>query len=44
MSVGAATFFSPPASVDSMIRQVDELMSAAKRNGKDRIRHEVYGR
>lgn len=44
MSVGAATFFSPPDSVDSMVRLADELMYAAKKNGKNRIRHEVYGR
>lgn len=44
LSIGAVTFLSPPDSVDSMIRQVDELMYSAKSGGKNRIRHEVYGR
>jgi diguanylate cyclase (GGDEF)-like protein len=42
LSIGAVTFLSPPESVDSMIRQVDELMYSAKHGGKNRIRHEVH--
>jgi diguanylate cyclase (GGDEF)-like protein len=42
LSIGAVTFLSPPVSVDSMIRQVDELMYSAKHAGKNRIRHEVH--
>jgi diguanylate cyclase (GGDEF)-like protein len=44
LSIGAVTFLSPPESVDSMIRQVDELMYSAKHGGKNRIRHEVHGK
>jgi diguanylate cyclase (GGDEF)-like protein len=41
-SVGAITFVSPPMSVDSMIKSVDQLMYQVKTSGKDRIQHEVY--
>jgi diguanylate cyclase (GGDEF)-like protein len=40
-SVGAATFATPPRSVEEMVVRADELMFAAKRSGKDAIRHEV---
>jgi diguanylate cyclase (GGDEF)-like protein/PAS domain S-box-containing protein len=43
MSVGAMVYLSPPDSVDSMIRQADNLMYQAKYSGKNRIRQEVYG-
>jgi diguanylate cyclase (GGDEF)-like protein len=41
-SVGAITFISPPMSVDSMIKSVDQLMYTVKTSGKDRIQHEIY--
>ena len=43
-SVGAVTFTAPPRSVEEMVVRADELMFAAKRSGKDAIRHEVLGR
>ncbi len=42
-SVGAVTFVAPPRSVEEMVLCADELMFAAKRGGKDLIRHEVLG-
>jgi diguanylate cyclase (GGDEF)-like protein len=41
-SIGAATFLSPPASVDDMMARADALMYAAKREGKGAIRHGVF--
>jgi diguanylate cyclase (GGDEF)-like protein len=38
-SIGAVTFVEPAWDVDQMIHQVDALMYAAKRRGKDRIEH-----
>jgi diguanylate cyclase (GGDEF)-like protein len=43
LSVGAATFLSPPASTDEMMARADELMYAAKREEKGSIRLGVYG-
>jgi PleD family two-component response regulator len=43
LSVGVATFASPPASVDEMILRADELMYDAKRSGKDGWRSGVWG-
>lgn len=40
-SIGAATFVKPPRDVDVMVRLVDSLMYAVKKNGKNWIRHEV---
>jgi len=40
-SIGAATFIKPPQDVDVMVRFVDQLMYAVKKNGKNWIRHEV---
>ena len=42
-SIGVVTFDDPPASVDEMMRAADELMYAAKRHGKDTVRHRVAG-
>jgi diguanylate cyclase (GGDEF)-like protein len=42
-SIGAATFVTPPRSVDDMLRHADQLMYAAKRSGKDGVRFEVVG-
>ena len=36
-SVGVASYLSPPASVDALIRDADTLMYRAKEQGKDRI-------
>ena len=41
LSIGAVTFLRPPPDVDFMIRRVDGLMYAAKRNGRGRIEHAV---
>jgi diguanylate cyclase (GGDEF)-like protein len=40
-SFGVVTWAAPPPSVDEMLRAADELMYAAKREGKDGVRHEV---
>lgn len=42
-SIGVVTFDAPPASVDQMLRAADELMYAAKRHGKNTVRHLVSG-
>jgi len=42
-SIGAVTFNTPPDSVIEMIRQADGLMYAAKRNGKDMVKHVEIG-
>jgi len=39
-SVGAATFLSPPESVEEMIHRTDEIMYSVKRTGKNRMRLE----
>jgi diguanylate cyclase (GGDEF)-like protein len=36
-SIGMVTFTEPPSSVDTLIREADDLMYMAKRNGKNRI-------
>jgi len=38
-SIGVVTWDTPPHSVDEMLRTADDLMYAAKRNGKNTIRH-----
>jgi diguanylate cyclase (GGDEF)-like protein len=38
-SMGVATFRPPPREVDAFLREADGLMYAAKRSGKDAIRH-----
>jgi diguanylate cyclase (GGDEF)-like protein len=42
VSIGAATFLSPPASVDEMMARADELMYAAKHDEKGSIRRGVF--
>jgi len=42
-SIGVATFTSPPSTVDETLRISDQLMYAAKNNGKDGIQYEVFG-
>ena len=43
VSVGAATFEKPPATVTQMLGVVDELMYAAKMQGKNRLEKRVVG-
>ncbi|HEX8285778.1 MAG TPA: GGDEF domain-containing protein [Pyrinomonadaceae bacterium] len=43
-SAGLITWVEPPAGVDEMLRAADELMYAAKRHGKNAVRHEVSPR
>jgi diguanylate cyclase (GGDEF)-like protein len=42
-SIGVVTFTSPPSSVDEMLKISDSHMYVAKRNGKNTIKHEVFG-
>ena len=41
-SIGAMTYIRLPISIDDMIRRADDLMYSAKRDGKNRIKHEAY--
>ncbi len=43
LSMGAATFTSPPSTVDEALRKKDRLMYAAKNSGKNSIRYEILG-
>ncbi len=43
LSIGVVTFARPPSTVDETLRKADRMMYAAKNNGKDGIRYEVYG-
>ena len=43
-SAGIATFTMPPDSVEHMLNHADALMYEAKKNGKDHIRHQEFGR
>lgn len=43
-SAGIITWVEPPAGVDEMLRAADELMYAAKRHGKNTVRHSVSPR
>ena len=43
-SMGVATFIRPPSSVDEMLKISDDLMYAAKKNGKNTIQFEVFGK
>jgi len=40
-SFGVATFMSPPANIDELMKQADLLMYSAKQKGKNRISHEI---
>ena len=40
-SIGVVTWDAPPASVDEMLREADDLMYSAKRGGKNAVRHKV---
>jgi diguanylate cyclase (GGDEF)-like protein len=41
-SIGAVTFESPPASVDTLLRKADDVMYEVKSSGKNRIEHRVF--
>ncbi len=41
VSMGMVTFASPPASVDELLERTDTMLYAAKREGKNRMVHEV---
>jgi len=41
ISVGAVTFTVPPMSVDVLLRRADQVLYAAKREGKDRLKIEA---
>jgi diguanylate cyclase (GGDEF)-like protein len=43
MSLGAATFVQPPASIDELVATADRLMYEAKRGGRDRAVLRVFG-
>ena len=43
-SAGVITWVEPPNGVDEMLRAADELMYAAKRHGKNTVRHSVSPR
>lgn len=42
-SIGAATFLTPPESLEQMIGEADRLMYAAKRGGKNKVEQAVVG-
>jgi diguanylate cyclase (GGDEF)-like protein len=42
-SIGAVTHIKTPGSIDDILRKTDELMYSAKKSGKNKIKHEVYG-
>jgi diguanylate cyclase (GGDEF)-like protein len=41
-SIGAVTFLNPPSTVDEILKISDGLMYAAKNNGKNIIKHNVF--
>ena len=41
LSMGAVAFASPPPTVDALLRRADEVLYAAKRDGKNRVRLET---
>lgn len=43
LSIGVATFTSPPSTVDETFRISDQLMYVAKTKGKNSIQYEVFG-
>jgi diguanylate cyclase (GGDEF)-like protein len=42
-SIGAVTFLRPAESVEELIKRADACMYAAKRGGKDRMKHVLVG-
>jgi len=43
-SIGVLTCLAAPQSIDELVRMADELMYAAKNEGKDRVRYSEYSR
>jgi diguanylate cyclase (GGDEF)-like protein len=43
-SIGVATFVSPPSTVDEMLKISDGVMYAAKKNSKNAIKYEIFGK
>jgi diguanylate cyclase (GGDEF)-like protein len=41
VSMGLVTFAYPPATVDELLERTDSMLYAAKREGKNRLIHEV---
>jgi diguanylate cyclase (GGDEF)-like protein len=44
LSIGAVTYLVPPKSMDETLRAADALMYAAKRAGKNQVKHEVLSK
>jgi diguanylate cyclase (GGDEF)-like protein len=44
LSLGVVTFIQPPPTVDEMLKISDHLMYAAKKNGKNMARYELFGK
>jgi diguanylate cyclase (GGDEF)-like protein len=42
-SVGVVTFYNPPAAIDELLRQADNLMYAVKAGGKNNVRYLTLG-
>ena len=43
VSLGAATFQRPPASLDEMMRAAGQMLHDAKTNGRNGVRHDAFG-
>jgi len=43
-SVGVVTFVSPPSTVDEMLKMSDGVMYNAKKEGKNAIKYEIFGK
>jgi diguanylate cyclase (GGDEF)-like protein len=44
LSIGMITCANPPCTLESLVMEADNLMYLAKREGKNKIRHEIYGK
>jgi len=42
VSLGAATFPRPPASLDEMLRAAGRMLQDAKTNGRNGVRHDAF--
>ena len=42
LSIGAVTFLSLPDSISQMLDEADSLMYRVKKNGKNRIEHQLF--
>lgn len=43
LSIGVATFYEPANSVEELLKEVDEIMYLAKKQGKNRIEYRTFG-